>query len=100
MTRPPKEDSRISSYHLERELKDRVGLSLRESHLVVMNMLDLIREHLENGDDVVLRGIGTFKHVIKPSVRKFFRGEYRTYPTRPKVICRVSDALIRKVQGK
>ena len=39
---------------------EEIGFSKRESAKIVENMLDIIKERLENGENVMLSGFGSF----------------------------------------
>ena len=41
-------------------LYDQVGLSKRESADIVETLFDIIKENLENGDDIKISGFGSF----------------------------------------
>ena len=71
------------------------GLSKRESAKITENMLDIIKETLENGENVKLSGFGSFN--IQHKRARFGRnpqtGESMTISARRVLSFKISDVL-------
>ena len=71
------------------------GFSKRESAKIVENMLDIIKETLENGENVKLSGFGNFniQHKKARRGRNPLTGEEMTISARRVLSFRISNVL-------
>ena len=74
---------------------EEIGFPKRESAKIVENMLDIIKERLENGENVKLSGFGVFniQHKEARRGRNPLTGEEITISARRRLSFRISDVF-------
>lgn len=55
----------MTKQELAAELSNRINVPRQESLSMINNLVDIISETLIGGDEVILRGFGTFRHVCR-----------------------------------
>ena len=82
---------------LEKALGQRLGLGVRESHLLAMNFVDVIKQMVIEGNSVVIQGFGTFSIKDVPQKTRPVFGKLQEMPEHKKVVFKASPAWSREV---
>ena len=84
-----------------REIADRLDYTYVDVGNVINEFINIVTEKLIEGDDVKIRGLGTWKTKIAGAkVLKLPNGKKRSFRPYNKVLHTVSELLKDKVRGK
>ena len=90
---------KVTKHQLIEELAKKENISKTKAKEVFESVVELIKSELISGNEVGIRGLGTFTIVEKPEVTKKVFGKVQTIPARKKVKFKVSEKLAEQIGG-
>ena len=75
-------------------ISSKAGVESKKVELIIGTFMDVVKENVANGEEVTLRGFGTFKNVLRKEKNFHYApGKYKVIPEHYEVVLQYSNEV-------